>query len=59
VKAWPGNSAHKVCSLAQAKGVPFQKRLREGMGLHICDGTKQIRKIIIYRRKLAKVQIRA
>ena len=33
--------------------------LREGIGLHICDGTKQIRKIIIYRRKLAKVQIRA
>ena len=52
-------SAHKACSLAHAKGMPFQHCLREGMGLHICDGTKQIRKIIIYRRKLAKVQIRA
>jgi len=45
--------------LGYAKDMPFQQRLREVMGLHIGDGTKQIQKMIIYRRKLAEAQQRA
>ncbi len=44
--------------LGYAKDMPFQQRLREVMGLHIGDGTKQIQKMVIARRKLAEAQQR-
>ncbi len=44
--------------LGYSKEMPFQQRLREVMGLHIGDGTKQIQKMIIARRKLAEAKQR-
>lgn len=44
--------------LGYSKDMPFQQRLREVMGLHIGDGTKQIQKMVISRRKLAEAKQR-
>ena len=38
--------------------MPFQQRLREVMGLHIGDGTKQMQKMVLARRKLAEARAR-
>tara|TARA_B100000676_G_scaffold313364_2_gene393910 strand:+ start:3083 stop:4237 length:1155 start_codon:yes stop_codon:yes gene_type:complete len=66
-KWWPPQIAfetiHQCLQLhghsGYSKDMPFQQRLREVMGLHIGDGTKQIQKMVIYRRKLAEAQQRA
>ena len=44
--------------LGYSMDMPFQQRLREVMGLHIGDGTKQIQKMVIARRKLAEAEAR-
>ncbi len=44
--------------LGYSRDFPFQQRLREVMGLHIGDGTKQIQKMVIARRKLAEAKQR-
>ena len=38
--------------------MPFQQRLRELISLHIGDGTKQIQRMVIARRKLAEAEAR-
>lgn len=66
-KWWPPQLAFETIHLClQLHGhlgysmdMPFQQRLREVMGLHIGDGTKQIQKMVIARRKLAEAKARA
>ncbi|PPR63319.1 MAG: Acyl-CoA dehydrogenase [Alphaproteobacteria bacterium MarineAlpha4_Bin2] len=66
-KWWPPQLAFEAIHLClQLHGhvgysmdMPFQQRLREVMGLHIGDGTKQIQKMVIARRKLAEARERA
>jgi len=66
-KWWPPQLAFEAIHLClQLHGhlgysmdMPFQQRLREVMGLHIGDGTKQIQKMVIARRKLAEARARA
>ena len=63
-KWWPPQIAFETIHLClqlhghlgYSKDMPFQQRLREVMGLHIGDGTKQIQKMVIYRRKLAEAR---
>ena len=65
-KWWPPQLAFETIHLClQLHGhlgysmdMPFQQRLREVMGLHIGDGTKQIQKMVIARRKLAEAEAR-
>ena len=65
-KWWPPQLAFEIIHLClqlhghlgYSKDMPFQQRLREVMGLHIGDGTKQIQKMVISRRKLAEAQER-
>ena len=42
--------------LGYSREFPFQQRLREVMGLHIGDGTKQIQKMIIARHFIRQAQ---
>jgi cyclohexanecarboxyl-CoA dehydrogenase len=37
--------------MAYSKELPFQQRLRDVLGLHIGDGTRQIQKMVISREK--------
>ena len=65
-KWWPPQLAFETINLClQLHGhlgysmdMPFQQRLRDMMGLHIGDGTKQIQKMVIARRKLAEAEAR-
>ena len=65
-KWWPPQLAFETIHLClQLHGhlgysmdMPFQQRLREVMGLHTGDGTKQIQKMVIARRKLAEAEAR-
>ncbi len=44
--------------LGYSMDMPFQQRLCEVMDLDIGDGTKQIQKMVIARRKLAEAEAR-
>ena len=65
-KWWPPQLAFETIHLClQRHGhlgysmdMPFQQRLREVMGLHLGDGTKQIQKMVIARSKLAEAEAR-
>ena len=59
-KWWPPQLAFEVIHLCLqlhghlgfSKETPHQQRMRDVMGLHIGDGTKQIQKLVITREKL-------
>jgi cyclohexanecarboxyl-CoA dehydrogenase len=61
-KWWPPQVAFDVIHrcllthghLGYAKDLPFQQRMRDVLGLHIGDGTRQIQKLIIARQKAGR-----